>query len=133
MPEKTQKKKLGKNPPSDHEMVETTSSIAEEKPCLSECDFEDFTKNLENRMIKRLRDTKHSHREIHCLIKNLSSKVDNLSNSSLERGCSNSRIDTQGGFSDVSISDADALNGTRKNTSLNINFNPIFFNLPFLS
>ena len=97
-------------------MIEPTSSIADENPSLS--DFEDITCKLENRMSKRLRDMEHSQREILCLIENLSSKVNNLSNSSLEQRCSNSRIDTQGGSSDISIGDNDVLNGTR-NDSLN--------------
>ena len=74
MPEKTQKRKLRKDPASDHEMGETASSIAEENPCLSEQGFEDITNNLENRMSKRLRGTERSQMEILRLI-NLSSKV----------------------------------------------------------
>ena len=68
MPEKTQKRKLRKDPPSDHEMVETTSSIADENTSLFERDFEGITNNLENTMSKRLRDTEHSQREILRLI-----------------------------------------------------------------
>ena len=100
-------------------MVETTSSIAHEIPSLSGRDFEDITNKLANRMPKSLRDTEHSQREILRLIENLSSKIDNLSNSSLDQECTNSRIDTQGGSSDISIGDNDVLNGTR-NASLNI-------------
>ena len=82
MPEKTQKRKLGKDLPSDHEMIETTSSIAKEKSLLQERDFEDITNKLEKRMFKRLRDTGQCQREVLRLIENLSSKVDNLPNSS---------------------------------------------------
>ena len=43
--------------PRDHEMVETTSTLVEENPTLSERDFEDITNKLENEMFKRLKDT----------------------------------------------------------------------------
>ena len=33
MPEKTQKRKLGKDPPSDQEIIDTTISIADENQC----------------------------------------------------------------------------------------------------
>ena len=77
-------------------MVETTSSIAEGTPSLSER-FRRQHDQIENRMSKRLRDTEHIQKEILRIIENLSSKVENLSNSSLEQGYSNSRIDTQEG------------------------------------
>ena len=105
-------------------MVGTTSSLAEETPSLSERDFEDITSKLENRKSKRLRDTELRQRKILRLIENLFSKVLIVSSTSLEQRCSNSRIDYQGGFSDVSISDSDALNGTR-NTSQQIVSNKI--------
>ena len=74
MPEKRQKRKQRKNPPSDPEMVVTTSSIANENPTLSERGFEDTTTNLEIRMSKRLRDTDHSQRKILGLIENCLSR-----------------------------------------------------------
>ena len=75
MPDKTQKRKLRRDPPSDHEMVETTGSMAEEIPTLSKRDFEDITNKLEHRMSKRLRDTEHSQREILRIIEILPSTV----------------------------------------------------------
>ena len=100
-------------------MVDTTSSTAEETPSLSERDFEDITNNLENRMSKRLKDTEQCQRDILRQIENLSSKVDNSSNFSLEQDCSNSRIDMQGGFSDEPVIGTEALNET-KNANLSI-------------
>ena len=47
--------------------------------------FSDISNKIENRLSKRLRDTECSHREILRLIENLTSKVDNLSNSTSER------------------------------------------------
>ena len=116
MHEKLQKRRLRKDQPSDHEKVETTSSIAGENPSLYEGDFEDITNKLENRVSKRLRDTKNSQREILFGIENFACKADNLSNFLLEQWCSISRIDTQGRFSDISISDNDVLNRTRNAT-----------------
>ena len=46
-------------------------------------------------------------------IENLSSKVNNLCNTSLEQGCSTFGIDTQGGTSDLSVIDTEALNRLR--------------------
>ena len=61
-------------------MKETTSSIVEGNPSLTDRDFEDITNKVENRMSKRLRDTEHSQREILLLIENLSTNVVGLSN-----------------------------------------------------
>ena len=85
VPEKTQKRKRRKDPSSDHKMVETISSVAEKNPSLSERDIEDITDKLEHRMFKRLKDTEHSLKEILRPIENLSTKVGNLSSSSLEQ------------------------------------------------
>ena len=94
-------------------MIETTGSKAEEHPCLSERAFEDITNKLEIGIGKRLRDTEHSQREILRLRENVSSRLP----TSLEQGCSNSRIDGTRGFSDVSINNVYVINGTR-NVSL---------------
>ena len=72
-------------------------------------------------MFKRLRDTEHSLRKFLTLIENQSSRVDKLSNSSSEQGSFNSRIDTQGGLSDVSITDTEALNVTKNASSNKLN------------
>ena len=98
-------------------MVETTSSIAEENPSLQKWDFEEITNRLENRMSKRLRDTEHSQREILKLIENMPSKVDSLSNLSLEQVCSGSRTDIQVGLSNVSVTDTEVSNITRNASS----------------
>ena len=98
-------------------MVETTSSIAEENPSLQKWDFEEITNRLENRMSKRLRDTEHSQREILKLIENIPSKVDSLSNLSLEQVCSGSRTDIQVGLSNVSVTDTEVSNITRNASS----------------
>ena len=105
--------------PTDHQMVETTSSKAEENPSLPGGNFEDIRNKLENRMSERLRDREDSQREDLGLMKNLSSKVDNLSNPSLEQGCSHSRLGTPEGSSDTSITKNDVSNGTR-NAVLNM-------------
>ena len=109
MPEKTQKRKLRRDPPSDHHLKKTTSSIVEENPSLTDRDFEDITNKLENRTSKRLRDTQHSQREILRLIENLSSKVDSLSSVSLEQGSSNS---SQEDSTNSLSSENNILNGT---------------------
>ena len=49
MPEKTQSRKLRRDPPSDHEVFETSSSIVEESPSLTERDFGDVTNKVEYR------------------------------------------------------------------------------------
>ena len=64
IPEKTQKRKLGKDPPSDQKMIGTTSSLADENQCLLVQDFEDFSNKIENSMSKRLRATEHSQSEV---------------------------------------------------------------------
>ena len=60
---------------------------------LSEGDFEDISNKIENKISKRLRDAEFGQREILRLIENLSSKVDNLSSTSCEQGCSAVRIE----------------------------------------
>ena len=73
-PEKSQKRKLR----SDHctsqpPDIELTSLSNEENLQLSERDFEDISKKIENEISKRLRDTEFIQREILRLIDNLSS------------------------------------------------------------
>ena len=70
-------------------------------------------------MSKKLKDTEHSHRENLRLIENLSSKVDSLSNVSLEQGSSNSRIGTQEDSTNSLISENDILNAA-SNTGHNM-------------
>ena len=78
MPERTQRRKLRRDPPEDQDLLENSNSS-----------------KVENKVSKRLRDTEHCHREIIELIENLSTKVDNLTNSSsLEPGCSGSETET---------------------------------------
>ena len=80
MPEKTQKRKLRSDQSTSQMDVEIASSTNDENVLLSDRDFEDISSKVENRFSKRLRDTEVNQREILKLIKNLSSKVDNLAN-----------------------------------------------------
>ena len=81
MPEKTQKRKLRSDQSTSQIDEEIASSTNDENVLLSDRDFEDISSKVENRLSKRLRDTDVNQREILKLIENLSSKVDNLTNS----------------------------------------------------
>ena len=80
MPEKSHKRKLRSDPSSNQSGLQAFSD--EENLHLSEQDFEDISNKRENKISKRLRDAEFGQREILRLIKNLSSKVDNLSSTS---------------------------------------------------
>ena len=80
MPEKTQKRKLRSDKSTSQINEEIASSTNDENVLLSDRDFEDISSKVENRFSKRLRDTEVNQREILKLIKNLSSKNDNLTN-----------------------------------------------------
>ena len=92
MPERSQKRKLRRDPPEDQELAEESSLQTDENNCISEQDFEDISSKVENKVSKRLKDTEHCQREIPKLIENLSAKVITLSNPrSLEPDCLTSR------------------------------------------
>ena len=93
MPEKTHKRKLRSDDPSSHSDVEVARLSNDKKTQLSERDFEDISNKIENKISKRLRDAEFGQREILRLIEDLSFKVDNLSSTSSEQGCSNVRIE----------------------------------------
>ena len=102
MPEKSQKRKLRRDPVEDSDLVENSSIPTDENICNSEQDFEEITSKVENKMSRRLRDTEHCQREILKLIENLSAKVGNFTNSSsLDPGCSSSRPETHENLQDV--------------------------------
>ena len=85
MPERSQKRKLRRDPPEAHELAEESSLQTDENNCISKQDFEDIS------------------REILKLIENLSAKVDSLSNStSLEPNYLSSRTEINGNLQDVS-------------------------------
>ena len=88
MPEKSHKRKLRSDSSNSQSDIEIASSSDEERLHLSEQDFEDISNKIENNASKRLRDAEFGQLEILRLIENLSSKVDNLSGSSSEQGCS---------------------------------------------
>ena len=87
MPERSQKRKLRSEQSTSQLDEEVASSTNDENALLSDRDFEDISNKIENKISKRLRDTELNQREILKLIESLSSKVDNLSNVSSERGC----------------------------------------------
>ena len=73
--------------------MEVTNLSNDDKLQLSERDFENILNKIENKISKRLRDAEFGQREMLRLIENLSSKVDNLSSTSPEQGCSAVRIE----------------------------------------
>ena len=93
MPEKTQKRKLRSDQSTSQMNEEIASSTNDENVLLSDRDFEDISSKVENRLSKRLRDTEVNQREILKLIKNLSSKVDNLT--SVNPGQNFSTLETE--------------------------------------
>ena len=96
MPEKSQKRKLRRDPVEDSDLVESSSNPTDENNCISEQDFEEITSKVENKMSKRLRETENCQKEILKLIENVSAEVDNLTNSSsLDPGCSSSGTETR--------------------------------------
>ena len=92
MPERSQKRKLRSDQSTSQIDEEVASSTNDENTLLSDRDFEDISNKFENKISKRLRDTELNQREILKLIESLSSKVDNLSNVSSERGCLTDRV-----------------------------------------
>ena len=103
MPERSQKRKLRRDPLDDNELAEESSLQTDENNCISEQYFEDISSKVENKVSKRLRDTEHFQREILKLIENLSAKVGSLSNSApLEHNYFNSRDEISSNLQDVS-------------------------------
>ena len=100
MPERSQKRKL-RSDQSTSQIDEDVASLAnDQNTLLSDKDFEDISNKIENKISKRLRDTELNQREILKLIESLSSKVDNLSNVSSERGCLTDRVGNSGNSAD---------------------------------
>ena len=95
MPEKSQKRKLRSDQSTTQEEIENCNHSNDENVSLSEQDFEDISSKIENRLSKRLRDTEFGQREILRLIENLTSKVDNLSNSASEQCSSALRFELE--------------------------------------
>ena len=89
MPEK-QKRKL--SDPSSQSGAEVSSLSIGETLRHSEQDFEDIFNRIQNKVSKRLRDAEFGQWDISRLIEKLSSKVNNLSSTSSEQGCSTIRI-----------------------------------------
>ena len=98
MPEWSQKRKLRSDQSTSQIDEEVASSTNDENTLLSDRDFED--NKIENKISKRLKDTELNQREILKLIENLSSKVDNLSSTSSERGCLTNRVANNGNSAD---------------------------------
>ena len=96
MPERSQKRKLGSDQSTSQIDEDVANSPNDENTPLSNKDFEDISNKIENKISKRLRDTELNQREILKLIESLSSKVDNVSNVSSERGCLTDRVENSG-------------------------------------
>ena len=75
MPERSQKKKLRRDPPEDQYLLENSSLPTDENNCISEQDFEEVSSKVENKVSKRPKDTEHCQREILKLIENLSART----------------------------------------------------------
>ena len=100
MPERSQKRKLRSDQSTSQTEEVVASSTNDENTLLSDRDFEDISNKIENKISKRLRDTELNQREILKLIECLSSKVDNLSSVSTERGFLTTRIENSGNPTD---------------------------------
>ena len=100
MPERSQKRKLRSDQSTSQTEEDIASSTNDANTLLSDSDFEDISNKIENKISKRLRDTELNQREILKLIESLSSKVDNLSSVSTERGCLTTRIENSGSPTD---------------------------------
>ena len=100
MPERSQKRKLRSDQSTSRAEEDVASSTNDENTLLSDKDFEDISNKIENKISKRLRDTELNQREILKLIESLSSKVDNLSSGSIERGCLTTRTENSGNPTD---------------------------------
>ena len=98
MPERSQKRKLRSDQSTSQIDEEVASLTNDENTLLSY--FEDISNKIGNKISKRLRDTELNQREILKLIESLSSKVDNLSNVSSERGCLTDRVVNSGNSAD---------------------------------
>ena len=93
MSEKSHKRNMRSDPSNSQSDIEVASSSNEGNLHLSEQDMEDVSNKIENKISKRLRLAEFGQRKILRLIENLSSRVDNLSSTSSEKGgCSNSNI-----------------------------------------
>ena len=55
MPERSQKRNLGRNPAEDSDLVENSSIPTDDINCISEQDFEEISSKVENKVSKRLR------------------------------------------------------------------------------
>ena len=115
MPERSQKRKLRSDQSTSQIDEEVASSANDENTLLSDRDFEDISNKIENKISKRLRDTELNQREILKLIESLSSKVDNLSNVSSERGCLTDRVINSGN----SVDEAEEVDFGRSESSNN--------------
>ena len=100
MPGRSKKRKLRSDQSTSQTDADVASSANDENTLLSDRDFEDITNKIENKISKRLRDTELNQREILKLIESLSSKEDNLSSVSTERGCLTTRIENSGNPAD---------------------------------
>ena len=119
MPEKTQKRKLRSDQSTSQIDEEIASSTNDENVLLSDRHFEDISSKVENRLSKRLRDTKVNQREILKLIKNLFSKVDNLTN--VNPGQNFSTLETE-----IGENPNDELEEVEPTRSVNSNINLVF-------
>ena len=116
MPERSQKRKFRSDQSTSQIDEEVASSTNDENTLLSDRDFEDISNKIENKVSKRLRDTELNQREILKLIESLSSKVDNLSNVSSERGCLTDRVENSGNSADE-VEEVDLGRGESSNSS----------------
>ena len=57
MPERTQRRKLRRDPPEDQDLLENSNLPTDENTCISEQGFEGSSSKVENKVSKRLRDT----------------------------------------------------------------------------
>ena len=118
MPERSQKRKLRNDQSTSQVDEEVASSTNDENTLLSDRDFEDISNKIENKISKRLKDTELNQREILKLIENLSSKVDNLSSTSSERGCLTNRVANNGNPADE-VEEIDFSRSEYSNTFIN--------------
>ena len=100
MPGRSQKRKLRSDQSTSQTEEDIASLTNDENTLLSDRDFEDISNKIENKISKRLGDTDLNQREILKLVESLSSKVDNLSSVSTERGCLMTRIENSGNPTD---------------------------------
>ena len=115
MPKRSQKRKLRSDQSTNQIDEEVAISTNDENVLLSDKDFEDISRKIENKISKRLRDTELNQREILKLIESLSSKVDNLSSVNSEQGCLTTRIENSGNPTDE-LEEVDEARSVNSNT-----------------